>query len=161
MGRLLSDYRKTGLLKIKGWHAQAKIERWKDGKMEKWKQNEGKGNQCALKAQLQSAQGSALGYALDIIYSAPCKGNYINIEWRKGRFRPARTPCKSRHWGAQVAQEPPLCWFISIVTSVHINCYERSYQLLRAFVSIVTSLRIKWNEPTCAILLHYLWGLIT
>ena len=51
--------------------------------MEKWKQNEGKGNQCALKAQLQSARGSALGYALDIIYSAPCKGNYIDIEkWK-------------------------------------------------------------------------------
>ena len=141
-------------MKIKGWHAQAKIERWKDGKMEKWKQNEGKGNQCALKAQLQSAQGSALGYALDIIYSAPCKGNYINIEWRKGRFRPARTPCKSRHWGAQVAQEPPSCWFISIVTSVHIKCYERSYQLLRAFVSNGMSRLVLFSCITCGGLSH-------
>ena len=37
-------------------------------------------NQGALKAQLQSAQGSALGYCVYIIYSAPCKGNYIKIE---------------------------------------------------------------------------------
>jgi hypothetical protein len=36
--------------------------------------------QGALKAQLQSAQGSALGKATYPSITAPCKGNYINIK---------------------------------------------------------------------------------
>lgn len=47
-----------------------------------------------------------------------------------------------------------LCHARTTFKSVHINCYERSYQLLRAFISIVTSLHTKWNEPTCTVLLH-------
>jgi hypothetical protein len=37
-------------------------------------------NQGALKAQIQSAQGTALGKGIRPTISAPCKGNYINIE---------------------------------------------------------------------------------
>jgi hypothetical protein len=37
-------------------------------------------NKGALKAQLQSAQGSALGHAIFLSFSAPCKGNYIDIK---------------------------------------------------------------------------------
>ena len=46
----------------------------------------------ALKAQLHIAQGSALGHALGIIYSAPCKGNYINIEGLKNGNRGVISP---------------------------------------------------------------------
>jgi hypothetical protein len=35
---------------------------------------------CALKAQLQSAQGIALGYGIRSTIPAPCKGSYIKIE---------------------------------------------------------------------------------
>ena len=41
-----------------------------------------------------------------------------------------------------------LCHARTTFRSVHINCYERSYQLLRAFISIVTSLHINCYEPS-------------
>ena len=45
--------------------------------------NATKRNQGALKAQLLSAQGSALGNATHLSISAPCKGNYIKFEGLK------------------------------------------------------------------------------
>ena len=48
--------------------------------MERGAQNEGNRKPGALKAQLQSAQGRALGYAASPTNSAPCKGSYIKIE---------------------------------------------------------------------------------
>jgi hypothetical protein len=46
--------------------------------IEIWKNENRKGG--ALKAQLQSAQGSALGNCVHPPISAPCKGNYIYIK---------------------------------------------------------------------------------
>ena len=49
--------------------------------MEIWKN--GNSNKGALKAQIQSAQGSALGHGTSPAISAPCKGSYIKIEGLK------------------------------------------------------------------------------
>ena len=52
--------------------------KWKYGNMEEWNCDQG-----ALKAQLQSAQGSALGHATYPSFSAPCKGSYLKIKtWK-------------------------------------------------------------------------------
>ena len=49
--------------------------------------NATKRNQGALKAQLLSAQGIALGNATHLSISAPCKGNCIKIEgWKYGNM---------------------------------------------------------------------------
>jgi hypothetical protein len=44
-------------------------------KIEIWEQNKRNRKQGALKAQLQSAQGSALGHGIRPTLSAPCKGS--------------------------------------------------------------------------------------
>jgi hypothetical protein len=50
----------------------------KNGKIEKWKN--GNRKQGALKAQLHIARGETPGHSASPTNSAPCKGNYIEIE---------------------------------------------------------------------------------
>jgi hypothetical protein len=64
--------------------------KWKNGKIEEWKRASKNGkierlkygnrNHGALKALIQSAQGSALGHGTPPAISAPCKGSYFDIE---------------------------------------------------------------------------------
>ena len=83
MGAVISEDVKIGIRNQTDptWGGSSYSVSSKNGQIEGLKN--GKRKKGALKALIQSAQGSALGHGTSPAISAPCKGNYIKIEGLK------------------------------------------------------------------------------